>query len=639
MKSILMTIMILLFVVSLLISSPFSTPAHATTDPILYEGVEPKTNLMYTNASGSYGTLGLGLGGQPYMAGYMTNDRLEGNPTKFSPEPYAVRVTASFSGTDTQLPPVIADDNRLGIGIAASGPDQSSPFPATVDYGYLMLLVLDGGNRIQEGPHLEGVVYRCYEWLGWFDILYSWSCYWSTSNINSEVTMWMSWNDTHLNYYAQIDGLTFFITSYVALPTQKHYFYMGAQTLSYPIIGSKFIRWFQFPGAWSNYPIGHGGWQTHLKNPSFWPIGYNGWYPCPFAYSIDGTDSYWDWNWRWGGENYPNVQAHYCLEPWNIPQCELNFYYSSSSTLPNNVLFWDIWSGGGGCPYTYAWNGQNFVVDNNLLPASETSGGNDVEDYYRLEQQLTPIYHGSAFSLYPMQIREFEHEHDYFDQTKLLAIDHDSNVNVAVSPYGEILTYQNPDPPISAFDETGASVLSQLHSIDGNYYQGHNGSYITLTFNHTEMLNNAKLVIREDRPPELKCPINIQVLNATGNWNTVATFFTRTYWATDIINMTTYLPDPEGNLKVRLCFISHDKIDYIGLDNTPQACAQIHQATPVTAIHSTQGNVKNLLMNNDQTYAELIPNQQIYLLLLLPNNQNEKRTFILYTEGHYTTMS
>ena len=294
--------------------------------------------------------------------------------------------------------------------------------------------------------------------------------------------------------------------------------------------------------------------------------------------------------------------------------------------------------GGGGCPYVYVWSGQCYVMDNNILPASETSNGADVEDHYKLEQTLVPTYEGNLFSFYSLKISEFEHEHSYLDQVKLLAADHPSDVNVAVSPYGEILTYSNPAPPISAMDDNGIDVLSQLNFIDEDYYQGYNGSYITLTFAPTDVSNGVKLVIREDGPlgpPLLKCPVYVQVFNATGDWDTVATFHTRTYWATDIINMTDYLPDPEGNLKVRLCFISNDKIDYVGLDTTPQASIEIHQAFLQSAFHSTQGNAKPLLMENDQTYAELIPGEQIQLAFLLQNNQNEERTFILYTEGHY----
>jgi len=295
---------------------------------------------------------------------------------------------------------------------------------------------------------------------------------------------------------------------------------------------------------------------------------------------------------------------------------------------------------GGGCPHIATWNGTGYQLDNNILPASEMSNGADVEDYYMLEQPLVPTYQGTTFSLYSMQIREFEHEHDYLDQVKLLAVDHSSNVNVAVSPYGEILTYSNPASAITAVDNDGINVLSQLSSIDGNYYQGYNGSYITLTFAPTDVSNGIKLVIRDDWPPVIvKCPVYVQVLNATQQWNTVATFHTRTYWATDIINMTAYLPDPEGNLKVRLCFVSNDKIDYIGLDTTPQNSFKLHHATLISAIHSSEGNTRWRLLKNDQTYAELTPGQQIQLTFLLPNNQNEERTFILYTEGHYSTIA
>jgi len=320
-------------------------------------------------------------------------------------------------------------------------------------------------------------------------------------------------------------------------------------------------------------------------------------------------------------------------------------YYQNPITVTMDsdhtlTAYFQYSGGGGGCPYVYTWDGQQYVMDNNLLPASETSNGADVEDRYMLEQPLVPMYQVARGSVYSLQIREFEHEHDYFDQVKLLAVDHSSNVNVAVSPYGEILTYSNPAPPISAVDKDGINVLSQLSSVDGNYYQGYNGSHITITFTSTDVSNGIKLVIRDDLPPVFeKCPVYVQVLNATGDWNTVATFHTRTYWATDIINMTGYLPDPEGNLKVRLCFVSTDKIDYVGLDTTPQASIEVHQAFLLSAFHSTQGNVKRLLVENDQTYAELIPGEQIQLTFRLQNNQNEERTFILYTEGHYSTIA
>jgi len=199
-----------------------------------------------------------------------------------------------------------------------------------------------------------------------------------------------------------------------------------------------------------------------------------------------------------------------------------------------------------------------------------------------------------------LRIQEFEHEHVYLDQVKLLAVDHPPDVNVAVTPYGEILTYSNPVPPISAVDD-GIDVLPLLSSVDENYYQCYNGSYVTLTFASTDVSNGAKLIVGEDDPlrhPWLKSPVYVQVLNATGEWDTVAVFHTRTYWATDIINMTGYLPDSEGNLKVRLCFVSNDKLRLKRqnrlrrLRHNPKASIEIHQANLISASPLNAGQRK-----------------------------------------------
>jgi len=291
-------------------------------------------------------------------------------------------------------------------------------------------------------------------------------------------------------------------------------------------------------------------------------------------------------------------------------------------------------SGGGACPFVYVWNGTAYVVDNNILPESEISDG-DVEDYYRLEQALTP-----ERGKYQLVIGEFENEHSYFDVVKLLAVDHDEDIEVAVTSEGEILTYKDPSPPASAIDDQGNNVLKSIKEIDGQYYQGHNGSYIELDFGDLNVKKEAKLVLRTDQPP-VKEPwsIHVQVLNNSNEWTTVATILPRVYWSTQIVDLSDYLPDPNGELKVRLYFTAEHKIDYVGLDTSKQAEIEIHQANLVSATHSTLGDVKDLLLENDQTYAELLPNQQITLKYTLPNNTKQARTFILYCEGYYHTIT
>jgi len=75
---------------------------------------------------------------------------------------------------------------------------------------------------------------------------------------------------------------------------------------------------------------------------------------------------------------------------------------------------------GGGCPYVSTWNGTDYVLDNNLIPAAEHSNGTDVTDYYVLQRMLAQRPDGS----YSLSLSEFEKEHDFFDHVQLIAVSH-----------------------------------------------------------------------------------------------------------------------------------------------------------------------------------------------------------------------
>ncbi len=296
----------------------------------------------------------------------------------------------------------------------------------------------------------------------------------------------------------------------------------------------------------------------------------------------------------------------------------------------------DSGGGGGGCPYVYTWNGSQFALDNNILPTSERSNGTDVEDYYKLEQTLT-----SNQGEYSLLVSEFEHEHSYIDQVKLLAIDHEANVHIAVDPDGNILTYKNPTAPLSAVDNYGNNRLSEISLIDGNvsdpstYFNGTTGDSLVLNFGHVNS-DNAKLILRDDMKSEDTC-IDVQVLNSNGQWEKVTTVTPRSYWAVEGVNLSPYIIKNQ-DLKVRLVWTSPHRLDYVGLDTTKQAAYETHYGTLISATHSTQGDVTAQLSSKDGIYAELTPGQQIQLSFTLPDNQQEARTYILYTEGHYYTM-
>ncbi|NIR14552.1 MAG: hypothetical protein GWN86_11675, partial [Desulfobacterales bacterium] len=237
----------------------------------------------------------------------------------------------------------------------------------------------------------------------------------------------------------------------------------------------------------------------------------------------------------------------------------------------------------GGCPYISAWNGEEYVLDNNLLLASEHTLG-DVTDYYRLEQSLVANLDGT----YSLLLSEFENEHDYFDRVQLLAVDHTPNISVAVSRSGEILTYKNPYTPKSAVDDNEENVKHLLTHVDGKYYQGYNASHIILNFGNLDTCNGAKLVLRSDEI--IKWSIHVQIQDDNGEWRDVASFIPRAYWSTDIINLSKFLKDEEGAIKVRLHFTAEHKLDYVGLDTSPQAKINIQYGELLSAIHTSEGD-------------------------------------------------
>jgi len=286
--------------------------------------------------------------------------------------------------------------------------------------------------------------------------------------------------------------------------------------------------------------------------------------------------------------------------------------------------------GGGGCPFVSTWNGTHYVLDNNLLPQSELSNGTDVDDYYRLEQPLV-----MKDGKYSLLISEFESEHSFLDYIELITVDHPADVKVGVSPYGEILTYTSPFPPVSAITNENKNVKELLSSIDGEYYEGCNGSYVTLNFgDELDVSQGAKLVIRSD-VVAVKTSIHIQVQGENGQWNDVASFIPRNYWSTDIIDVSKFLPDAKGNLKVRLYFTAKHRVDFVGLDTSPQVTINMQKAEIISSIHSKDGDITMKLLNIDGIYAELLPAKQIELMFNSLADLNEERTFILYTRGHY----
>ena len=285
--------------------------------------------------------------------------------------------------------------------------------------------------------------------------------------------------------------------------------------------------------------------------------------------------------------------------------------------------------GGGGCPYVYTWNGTQYVPDNNILPQSENpqNQGVDVEDYYKLELPLVP-----KNGKYSILIGEFEQEHSYLDKIVLLAVDHEPDTHIAVTPEGQILTYKEAVPPISVTDKNGSDVLWLLEKIDEKYYEGYVDDYLIVNFGRINA-TNAKLILRADA--WVKFSIFVQILNDIGVWQTVAVVTPRMNWSTIAVDLSENIINCATELKVRLYFTANHKIDFIGLDISEQEEFKVHVGKLISAIHSEEGKVTKMLRKADGEYVELTPGQWMKLDYTFPRNVKNARSFIIYAVGHY----
>ena len=296
-------------------------------------------------------------------------------------------------------------------------------------------------------------------------------------------------------------------------------------------------------------------------------------------------------------------------------------------------------AGGGGCPYVSTWNGLNYVLDNNILVASEDGNGTDVVDYYKLEQSLTPIYATGKSSLYSIKVHEFENEQDHIDQIRLLAVEHARCSNIAVTSNGEILTYGKTRSPLSCIDRNGSNRLSEVATVNGNiddpstYFQGCEGDTLMLNFGNVSG-SNANLIFRDDQKCDDIC-IDVQIPSGGGGWQTVEVLHPRSFWSTEAINMEPYVSS-DGNLIVRLLWTAPHKLDFVGLDTTSQSPVKVTSATLLCANHSELGDVRQSLLNDDEDMVQLVSGQEIIITFLLPNKvNNAARDFILITNGYY----
>lgn len=294
------------------------------------------------------------------------------------------------------------------------------------------------------------------------------------------------------------------------------------------------------------------------------------------------------------------------------------------------------------CPYIFVWDGEGFVKDNDILPAGNP---HEYVDFYFLSKMPIPTQTEQG-SFYSLQIVDEEDETSSLDHLLLFQVDHPKGVNIAPTPDGKILSYQNPKAPISAVDRNGNDVLKEIASEGEGDLYGEKGEVLIADFGKFEMSDQeVKMILRTD----LKCPPVIDAQSLHLDVQTRGLFFGKRWrefavvhphqlwdrWAVPIPK--DLLAKTDGTLKVRIRWTEPHKLDYLFLDTSEQAPITTTILPLIRAEHNQEGNVLEKLTSSDNAYAVTRQGDTIDLLFpayTLPQDGIE-RNFILQSEGYY----
>ncbi len=334
--------------------------------------------------------------------------------------------------------------------------------------------------------------------------------------------------------------------------------------------------------------------------------------------------------------HYQSVDIVYTIINLLSKTYEWYIYKWGSNDGSNDGYVWtfvDPNANSAGCPYVSSWNGNSYVHDNNILPAGETSNGKDVTDNYVLQQ---PIYTSSLGDPYRIQVEEFEHEHSWIDSISMLVVDHPYGTSLAVSPDGQLLTFTEPASPTSAVDSGGHNLMQSLGFVGDGYFYGHSGDSVIVSFQRPADMSNLKLVLRADMKSQTS--IEVQIPSADG-WANYSGIHPRELWAYEIVDLSTVRETWTGQITVRLLWTSEHKLDFVGLDTSPNAPLEIRYARMTSAIDNQNNDVMMNLKRTDQCYAQLIPGAFIDMTFQQVPHTSLTRDIVIQAVGHYVTIN
>ena len=376
-------------------------------------------------------------------------------------------------------------------------------------------------------------------------------------------------------------------------------------------------------------------------------------------------------------------------------------------------------SGYASCPSLYIWNGTDYVYITEVSNAGWLGymdyinedgdivfGGGNPWDHVKLDKSQLQPRTDNGYDYYDVVLFQQWDEIFYLDTAYLVAVDHPSGTDVYSTMvnyvnrgfYGQIYTVKEDSllTPISATNEKGDDVLSQIAQLDGIFTQGSNGvlspSWDNITLNQLTLdlgdLSGApeiKLVINgmvDWGPPEpyyewidqfktafaeglvpngtqINPPAYMEVMDAQGNWVQVpqnrqmpipGDYVPRTF----AVDLNGLFPTDVSKYKIRITNFWNVTFDYIGIDITPQEDIEVHEILPIATLEPLEfgatnsnasgnftryGDVTELLLEADDKFVIGMQGDTVSLKFptaeLPPLEDGMERSFFLFVASWF----
>jgi len=325
----------------------------------------------------------------------------------------------------------------------------------------------------------------------------------------------------------------------------------------------------------------------------------------------------------WTRIYYGNNNSYVDSYDFNIPQGAWYYvraYITGAPYIQSNTIYLEAKAP---CPFLYAWNGRDFVEDNNILSGS--GNGEIIEDWYKLREK--PVKDRDRYRL---QIREENSEHSFFDRIRLVAIDHPDSVEVFVTQDGEIVSVSTMSAPQSVIGENGVDYTSNLLGVDSVYVEANEVEKIIANFGRSKGRDYVILGVSEPKP------ILAVEKATTSGFESVGSIRGRENPSYEVLPLT--ISSPED---VSLVFTFTDvsqRLDYIRFGKRNNAPYHIKPCPLVSATHSNIGSVKQKLLVDDKEYAELLLGDTITLeFAVVDMEPGWVRDFVFVSNGYYIT--